>query len=314
MKQIKKNIFIMIAVFVVVIAAVSVFALNFAFRSKKSVNDYERAYASLYKHEYLRKWITELKSKSELKDTVIYSDYNGLKLHALYIRAEKPTTKTAIIVHGYTDNAVRMLQYAHLYSEILGYNVILPDLSGHGKSEGEWIQMGWFYRPEMKQWVDVAINTFGEDSQIVMHGISMGAATIMMYSGDDVSENVKCFVEDCGYTSMYDQFKYQIKKDYYLPEYPFVHTTSWYCSYKLGWSFKTASSLNQVKKCNLPMFFIHGDSDVYVPTDMVYSLFDAKKGDKQLWVVPNAGHANSYWDNTDEYVARVSDFVGRYIK
>ena len=314
MKRTNKMIWISIIVFTAIIAIGTVYALNFAFGSKKSLNDYADAYKYLYKHEYLEKWITELEQNNELKDTVVHSDYNGIKLHALYIKAKKPTTKTAVIVHGYTDNAARMLHFAHMYNHLFGYNVIIPDLSGHGKSDGDWIQMGWLYRPEIKQWVNLAINTFGKDSQIVMHGLSMGAATIMMYSGDKLPDNVKCFVEDCGYTSVYDQFKYQIKKDYHLPAFPMLYTTSWYCDYKLGWDFKKASAIKQVRESLLPMFFIHGDSDVYVPTDMVYRLFEAKKGNKQLWVVPNTGHADAYWNETDEYVKRVGDFVSKYVK
>ena len=85
------------------------------------------------------------------------------------------------------------------------------------------------------------------------------------------------------------------------------------CGLKYGWTFGEASSLEQVKKSRLPMLFIHGDADDYVPTRMVYPLYGAKPGDKELWVVPGASHANSYRDNREEYTRRVGEFVGRYI-
>jgi fermentation-respiration switch protein FrsA (DUF1100 family) len=92
-----------------------------------------------------------------------------------------------------------------------------------------------------------------------------------------------------------------------------MYTTSWLCEKKYGWNFKEASSLKQVAKSQLPMLFIHGDKDTYVPTWMVYSLYEAKPGPKELWIVPGAAHAVSYKENKQEYTDRVRAFVGRYI-
>ncbi len=92
-----------------------------------------------------------------------------------------------------------------------------------------------------------------------------------------------------------------------------MYTTSLLCRQKYGWSFSEASALNQVAKCRLPMFFIHGDKDTYVPTWMVYPLYEAKPGPKELWIVPGAAHAVSYKENKQEYTDRVRAFVGRYI-
>ena len=92
-----------------------------------------------------------------------------------------------------------------------------------------------------------------------------------------------------------------------------MYTTSWLCEKKYGWNFKEASSLKQVAKSQLPMLFIHGDKDTYVPTWMVYSLYEAKPEPKELWIVPGAAHAVSYQENKQEYTDRVRAFVGRYI-
>ena len=81
-----------------------------------------------------------------------------------------------------------------------------------------------------------------------------------------------------------------------------------------SWNFREASALAQVAKCELPMLFIHGDADDYVPTWMVYPLYEAKPGEKELWLVPGAGHAYSYRDNREEYTAVVREFVGKYVR
>lgn len=313
MKLIKRLLIIFVAIFIAITIFGTLYMFDFALRTKQTSHDIKESYDYLFKRKYMKDWVDSLQQNHLLLDTVIYSDYDGLKLNALYIKAPQPTTKTALLVHGYTDNAVRMLMIAHLYNKELGYNVLIPDLSAHGQSEGEWIRMGWLYRHEIIQWLNVTLDIFGHDNQVVIHGISMGAATTMMTSGDKLPNNVKCFVSDCGYTSVWEQFAYQLKQDFNLPIFPLLYTASLYCDAKLGWNFKEASSLEQIKKCTLPVFFIHGDVDTYVPTSMVYPLYDAKQGEKELWIVPGVGHANAYWDKTDEYVNRVKNFTSKYI-
>ena len=130
---------------------------------------------------------------------------------------------------------------------------------------------------------------------------------------EELEHYVRCFVEDCGYTGVWDEFSKELKSSVVLPAVPLLYTASWLCDLKYRWNFREASSLAQVAKCRLPMLFIHGDADDYVPTWMVRPLFEAKPGAKELWLVPGAGHAASYRDNREEYTRRVGEFVGRYI-
>lgn len=142
----------------------------------------------------------------------------------------------------------------------------------------------------------------------------MGAATTMMVSGEEQKPYVRCFVEDCGYTSVWDQFSKELKEQFGLPAFPLLNVASVLCDWRYGWNFREASALDQVAGCRLPMMFIHGDRDGYVPTWMVYPLYEAKTGDKELWVVPGSEHAASYRDNPGEYTRRVGAFVGRWIR
>ena len=181
-------------------------------------------------------------------------------------------------------------------------------------AEGRAIRMGWLDRLDVLRWMEVADTLFGGNTQMVVHGISMGAATTMMVAGESQRPYVKCFVEDCGYTSVWDEFSNELKTSFGLPAFPLMHTASWLCDLKYGWNFREASALAQVAKCELPMLFIHGDADDYVPTWMVYPLYEAKPGEKELWLVPGAGHAYSYRDNREEYTAVVREFVGKYVR
>lgn len=269
-----------------------------------------------YMHDeypFITPWLDSLQVTGALRDTSIISP-EGVRLHAIYATAATPTDKTAVIVHGYTDNAVRMLMIGYLYNNDLGYNILLPDLRDNGESEGAAIQMGWKDRLDVLRWMNIANDIFGKNTQMVVHGISMGAATTMMVSGEPQQSFVKCFVEDCGYTSVWDEFSFQLKAMFGLPEFPLMYTTSWLCRAKYGWNFREASSVEQVKKCNLPMLFIHGDADTYVPTRMVYPLYEAKSEPKELWIVPGATHAMSYRDHPQKYTERVRKFVEKYIR
>ena len=238
--------------------------------------------------------------------------------YSIYLPSDYNTSKrnypVLYLLHGYTDNAIRMLMIGYLYNNDLNYNILLPDLQDNGLSEGPAIQMGWKDRLDVLNWMNIANDIFGKRTQMVVHGISMGAATTMMVSGEAQQPFVKCFVEDCGYTSVWDEFSFQLKDMFGLPEFPLMYTTSWLCNAKYGWNFQEASSLEQVKKCSLPMFFIHGDADTYVPTRMVYPLYEAKSEPKELWIVPGATHAMSYKDYPQEYTERVKKFVGKYIR
>lgn len=261
----------------------------------------------------LQPWVDSLTQAGALRDTMI-TDSEGVRLHALYAAASEPTDRTAVIVHGYTDCAVRMLMIGYLYHHDLRYNILLPDLHYHGRSQGRAIRMGWLDRLDVLRWMEVADGIFGGGTQMVVHGISMGAATTMMVAGEELPPYVKCFVEDCGYTSVWDEFARELKSEFGLPPFPLLYAASLLCDWKYGWNFREASSLEQVRRCRLPMLFIHGDADDYVPTEMVYPLYEAKPGDKELWLVPGSAHAFSYRDHPGEYTARVGGFVGRYIR
>jgi fermentation-respiration switch protein FrsA (DUF1100 family) len=164
------------------------------------------------------------------------------------------------------------------------------------------------------QWMEVAHDIYGDSIQMVVHGISMGGATTMMISGEPQPYYVKCFIDDCGYTSVWEQFSKELKEQFGLPPFPLMYTSSWLCDMTKDWNFQEASALKQVAQCTLPMLFIHGDKDDYVPTWMVYELYKVKPEPKELWIVPHADHAKSYLLNRKEYTEKVKQFTSQYIR
>ena len=250
-----------------------------------------------------RKWMDSLRTHHALRDTMIVMP-GGYRLHTYYIN--RGSQHTAMVIHGWRDQAIKFFYLARMYERLLGYNVVMPDLYASGMSDGEMLRMGWLDRLDVLQLLDV----FKADTMVV-HGVSMGAATTMMMSGEEMPEDIRDlrFVADCGYTSVWDEFAGELKNQFGLPAFPLMYTTSLLCQLRYGWNFDEASALRQVAKCQYPMFFIHGDSDDFVPTYMVHQLYDAKSAPKELWITKGTDHAHSYKNHRAEYVARVRRFL-----
>lgn len=301
-----------LVIFCIITYLGALYLVNYALKPNNRGKDIESSYTYMYKeYPFLKQWVDSLNQVRALKDTFILAP-DGIRLHAYYVAARQPTRKTAILVHGYTDNAIRMFMLGHMYNHFLNYNILLPDLRYSGLSEGDHLQMGWNDRKDVMQWMEIANELFGDSTQMVIHGISMGGATTMMISGEKLPFYVKAFVEDCGYTSVWDQFKKELKEQFHLPAFPLLYIADAICKCKYGWSFKEANALKQVEKCNLPMYFIHGGKDTYVPTFMGIEVFHAKPQPKRLWLEPEATHATSYQIDPKAYTNMVNNFLKEY--
>ena len=209
-------------------------------------------------------------------------------------------------------DSLALLPRAKTFDEA-GFNVLLPDLRGHGLSEGDYVGMGWLDRKDVLQWIDWVLAQDSE-AEIVLHGVSMGAATTMMTAGEDTPEQVKVFVEDCGYTSVWDIFSSELKLRFGLPEFPILYTASATARAKAGYGFKEASALQQVQNCEKPMLFIHGTADDFIPYEMMGTLYNAKPGtNKATLTAEGAGHGEAMDVLGDTYWNTVFDFEGQYM-
>lgn len=262
-------------------------------------------------YPFVKTWRDSLRQASALRDTFITAPDHA-NLHALYIRAAQPSPITAIVVHGHTSSSVGVAHLGYMYSHDMGCNVIMPDLRLSGLSDGDHYTMGWNERKDVELWIDFAMQLFSDTTQIVIHGVSMGAATTMMVSGDSLPSNVRWFVEDCGYTSVWDEFRHMLVNDYHISGKSLLKAAQKQAEKLYNLNFQEASSENQVKKSERPMLFIHGEADNYVPTAMAQELYNAKSGPKELWLVPGAGHAQSYKTAPKEYTQHVRDFIAKY--
>ena len=161
--------------------------------------------------------------KEKTQDVYITATNNGeLKLHAYEIMNK--SNIWAIVVHGYYGQGKDMIYYAKEYCN-RGYNVLMIDLRGHGQSEGDYIGMGWHDRLDLIDWINYLVSK-NSNCEIILHGVSMGAATVMMATGEELPNNVKIAIEDCGYSSIWDEFKMQLDVLFHLPTFPVLNAAS----------------------------------------------------------------------------------------
>lgn len=246
----------------------------------------------------------------EKKNVEIQSE-DGLTLRGIQYNSNPDSKKWAILVHGYQANNADMQREAMHFSQ-QQYNVLTPNMRAHGDSDGNYIGMGWLDRKDMLLWIDSIIAEH-PDAEIVLYGESMGGATVMMTSGEELPENVKAIVEDCGYTSVYEMFTAQLSYRFGLPEFPFMHTSRIVANMRADYDIKEASALEQVKKSVTPTLFIHGSNDNYVPTDMVYEVFEACSAPKQMLVIEGAGHGASSDVEPQQYYFTIFEFLSMYV-
>ena len=237
--------------------------------------------------------------------------FDNLNLNGYKILNNTSNNNWVITVHGYTSKGIDMSSYAKRFYD-MGYNILIPDLRSHGKSEGTSIGMGWIDRLDILKWIDFLLKEH-KDAKIILHGVSMGAATVSMVSGENLPSNIKAIIADCGYTSVIEQFSHKLKDMYKLNDFPIMNACSFIAKLRAGYSLKQASSLKQVSKSKTPILFIHGDKDDFVPYKMMAELYDAANCPKEQLTIKNAGHAKASKIDPKLYWGTISNFINKYM-
>ncbi len=242
---------------------------------------------------------------------------DGLRLRGYLLRPEKASDVYVFCAHGYrSDGKGEWSRYAKHYVAELGFNMFFVDHRASGESEGEIIGFGHYEHKDCLKWLTFLNDTFGKDIQIILHGISMGSATVLLMSGNEaLPENVRFTVSDCGYTSALDEFRYKMDS-LGIPTGPLFTLLVGTNRKKGGYDFhKDTNALEAVKRAKLPILFVHGAEDKFVPTHMVYEHYEAYSGEyKDILVVEGAQHAESYYFAKEEYEKKIDGFIEKFIK
>lgn len=253
-------------------------------------------------NELAKEWI-----KNTVNRKVEVKAKDAITLRGTEYLTNEESNKWAIILHGYHSNPDSVISIGMHFSE-RGYNVLIPSMRASNESDGEYIGMGWLDKDDLKCWINL-ITKQNKNAEIVLHGSSMGAATVLMTSGDELPSNVKAIIEDSGYTSVWDIFASEAKVRFNLPTFPILNMFELIANIRAKYDIKEASALEQVKKSNTPILFIHGDADDFVPEAMCEKLYEAAKCKKEKLIIHNAGHTESKYKELETYYNKIFEFI-----
>lgn len=238
---------------------------------------------------------------------------DGLKLKGYFFAAETPSARTVICNHGYTSQAFGECASLILYLLKNGYNALAVSHRAHHPSEGKYIGFGILDSRDALRWIE-AVEGLVPGGTVALYGVSMGAATVMMTVGrKDLPACVRCAVEDCGYSSPQEEFRYQMKHLFHLPHIPLLPVADFFCRRLAGYRFDQLDSVACVAESEVPVMFIHGDADAFVPHQMTLRAYEACNAPKELYLAKGAPHAASCVWEPETYVSRVTAFLDRYM-
>lgn len=305
MKKFFKYVIIFVVITALFIMCFSIYIGNYLFDYTLNVNQEDsiadKISVETKKTQENQQWLDENSQKISLVNQ------ENIKLNSYYIKGENHIY--VIMVHGYMGSAATLINPIKWFMK-KKYNLLVVDLRGHGLSEGKYIGMGWSDRLDILEWIEY-IASIDLQAEIVLYGESMGGATVMNVAGEN-PKYVKAVIEDCGYTSVWDIFSTQIE-EYGKMKYILLYTTTFITYLRTGYNLKEASCIKQVEKSKIPILFIHGEDDDFVPVSMMYELYEHASCNKEKLVIKNAGHANSYNVDPDTYYSTVESFLSRHL-
>ena len=192
--------------------------------------------------------------------------------------------------------------------------MLLIDERAHGDSEGTYIGFGTMDRLDGLEWVKWMIEKIGDDAQILLHGNSMGGATVCMMGGMELPEQVKGIVSDCAFTSAKDVFTHVLHSMYHLPAFPMIQIADRVNRKNAGYGLDDCNAAREVRKAKVPFLFIHGEDDIFVPCWMCEEIYKNCASPKTKLIVKGAGHGESYYKDTKAYEEALDVFIGGIMK
>lgn len=238
----------------------------------------------------------------------IKSTYNGSKLVGWF--TDNNDDVTVIMVHGFGVDHTSLNVHAQLFDK-LGCNVLQIDNQAAGKSEGKYLGFGYIESRDLLDWIQQVISKRPND-KIILFGASMGAATVMLTSGNDLPKNVKLIIEDSGYTSAYDILSYHCQKRYHIKGRLLIRGISFMSRIRAGFSYQKTDCKKALAKNKLPILFMHGKNDFTVPFEMRDELSTCGKVPKMTYESLGV-HIRSYYVDSKNYQEAVEKFLNMYL-
>ncbi|MGI6357154.1 MAG: alpha/beta hydrolase [Bacillota bacterium] len=236
---------------------------------------------------------------------------DGLRLRGWLLPGEVPIRKVIILVHGYTACSSWMVHLA-LPFVARNWTALLIDQRSHGASEGRYATYGHWEKYDLRRWVNWVVQQYGDHVVIGLLGQSMGGGTVLQYAA--LNRWVDFIVADCAYSDMRRLIKHQISNLHRLPPSPLLQLLDRRLQRTAGFRMQDVCPLLAIRdQEQLPVMFIHGGKDDFVPTEMSIEMYEQKRGKKQLLIVPEAGHVQSYMVDPITYERQLFAFIAEAI-
>ncbi|MDF2535391.1 MAG: alpha/beta hydrolase, partial [Bacillales bacterium] len=231
----------------------------------------------------------------------------GYKLSCTFFKPYENKNKFIILSHGVTVNCLNSYKYAELFLK-RGFNVLLYEHRRHGKSGGTTTSYGYYEKFDLKSVVDWVYGKFGDDIILGIHGESMGAATTILYAGE-LDDRCNFYICDSAFIDLEIQLKYQLKKIYNLPVFPFFHLSKLFVFLRDKYWLSSVSPISAIKNINNPVLLIHCCNDDYTLSFHSKNLYEKKRDNKVLYIAEYGKHACALNENRSSYEAAIDDFL-----
>lgn len=274
----------------------------------RELHDIEKSYTRYVENNLF----DEALYNSASKEDITLKSFDGLNLTSTLIMNENPTNKFIVLVHGVSICYVGSLKYFDIFYRN-GFNVLIVNQRRHGKSEGKYSTYGFYEKYDVNMWIEYLKSRFGNDIILGLHGESMGAGTVM--ETIPLNDSIKFVIEDCGYSNFHELIGFQITHAYKNRLVrkilrPSLIFANFFMKTKAKFSMKKIVLIDIVASTSLPMMFIHGKEDYFVPWYMAVDLYKAKtKGYKELYLVEGAKHAEALEVNKILYEKKIMTFI-----
>ncbi|MBJ9993086.1 alpha/beta hydrolase [Paenibacillus sp. S28] len=292
-----------IVVFTAVLAAMGITRFAFYQMTQMKALTYEQTFQAmeqvgLFKQDYF---------ESLPKEEVQITSYDGLKLNGMLIPHPSGSNRFVILVHGYTASLPASIPFMDIFRED-GFNTLLIDLRRHGKSEGKYTTYGFHEKHDIDSWIRWIRATYGSDSVVGLHGMSLGGGTVLEYLSLPHTD-AAFVIADCPYSDLTRLMHHQMQALNRIPAAVFLPLVDRRLFRKAGFTLNQVSPVRSARYSPVPVMFIHGTRDRYIPTEMSEELFAAKEGMKRLLLVEGASHGNALGINPELYKKAVQEFV-----
>ncbi len=249
--------------------------------------------------------------RSQKLERVTIESFDGLQL-AADLLSVPDAGGTVILVHGYRSTPAHCFSCIAKYYHEKGLNLLLVYNRACGPSEGKYITMGAKESHDLADWADWAEERFGDDRDIFLHGVSMGATTVLLASRFALPQNVRGMIADCGFTSPHDIFSHVMKKDYHLPKFPLFYLMEFLIARRAKFRLKMTDTRRAMQSSRIPVLFVHGGSDDFVPASMSLENYRACAAEKMLYIVEDAKHGESYFADREGCTRALEEFFRRF--